>query len=107
MLPGPASRDRHEAALRDVPLLPGFDRSMIHPPDARVFMDVLATLGLDQSGARMARLARFEPAERATEFEIRRQIQNWIETGSLGHWITAFEAEQGRGDIPALHEPPL
>jgi len=34
--------------------------------------------------------------------DIMRSLRGAIETGSLGHWITAFEAEQGRGDIPAL-----
>ena len=33
---------------------------------------------------------------------IMRGLRGAIETGSLGHWIAAFEEEQGRGDIPAL-----
>ena len=34
--------------------------------------------------------------------DIMRGLRGAIETGSLGHWIAAFEAEQGRGDIPSL-----
>jgi queuine tRNA-ribosyltransferase len=34
--------------------------------------------------------------------DIMRGLRGAIETGSLGHWIAAFEEEQGRGDIPAL-----
>jgi queuine tRNA-ribosyltransferase len=33
--------------------------------------------------------------------DIMRGLRGAIETGSLGPWIVAFEAEQGRGDIPA------
>jgi hypothetical protein len=29
-----------------------------------------------------------------------RGLRGAIETGSLGHWIAAFEAEQQCGDIP-------
>ena len=32
--------------------------------------------------------------------DIMRGLRGAIETGSLGHWIAAFEAEQRRGDIP-------
>ena len=34
--------------------------------------------------------------------DIMRGLRGAIEAGSLGHWIAAFEAEQGRGDIPSL-----
>jgi queuine tRNA-ribosyltransferase len=34
--------------------------------------------------------------------DIMRGLRGAIETGSLGHWIAAFEAEQGQGDIPPL-----
>ena len=32
--------------------------------------------------------------------DIMRGLRGAIETGSLDHWIAAFEAEQQRGDIP-------
>jgi len=34
--------------------------------------------------------------------DIMRGLRGAIDTGSLAPWIAAFEAEQGRGDIPAL-----
>ena len=34
--------------------------------------------------------------------DIMRGLRGAIETGSLSGWIAAFEAEQGRGDIPSL-----
>jgi queuine tRNA-ribosyltransferase len=36
--------------------------------------------------------------------DIMRSLRGAIEAGSLGPWIAAFEAEQGRGDISALSE---
>jgi queuine tRNA-ribosyltransferase len=33
--------------------------------------------------------------------DIMRGLRGAIEAGSLGHWIAAFETEQGRGDIPS------
>jgi queuine tRNA-ribosyltransferase len=32
--------------------------------------------------------------------DIMRGLRTAIETRALGHWIAAFEAEQGKGDIP-------
>src|SRR5882757_779685 len=34
--------------------------------------------------------------------DIMRGLRTAIETRALGHWIAAFEAEQGRGDIPPV-----
>jgi len=34
--------------------------------------------------------------------DIMRGLRGAIERGKLGHWIAAFEAEQGQGDVPAL-----
>ena len=34
--------------------------------------------------------------------DIMRGLRGAIETGSLGHWIAAFEAEQRTGRHPAL-----
>jgi hypothetical protein len=61
--------EAHEAALRSVPLLPGMDRSRIHPPDTRAFADVLTTWALSRSGAVAARMASFDPSENASELE--------------------------------------
>jgi len=34
--------------------------------------------------------------------DIMRGLRGAIERGKLGHWIAAFEAEQGQRDVPAL-----
>ena len=34
--------------------------------------------------------------------DIMRGLRDAIETGSLGHWLAAFEVEQRLGDIPPL-----
>ena len=74
----------HEAALRAVPGLPDIDASLIRQPDARHVLDLEASLGLEEAGGVLARVAWFDPGEPAAE-------PGWVE----GHLVPALAGVDG------------